>query len=476
MTIARQVAWNTIAQALARSLVLLLSIATTVLLTRRLGVEGYGDFVTITVYVALFAVLFDWGITALLAREIAQRSGDAGMLMGKALGLRLLLALPVASAAAAIALAVYGGEGRTPVRIGIQVCLPVILFSAASNTLAALFQARLRMARFAGAELAGQAVTATVIALMIVADRGLYAIVAAVVAGAAVTALLAYLLAQRLEHFAPEFDAAFSKQLLVRALPLGLALLIATVYFRIDAVLLSLLKGSEDVGIYGVAYRFLEAVIPFPFFFVVSVFPPLAAAVKNESAAVVHDLTQRSFDALVLAAVPVSLGTIAVAPELVQALTGGGFARSVTPLRILIVGAGLTFLNALFAYVLIAYDRQKPLLAVSFGALVLNVAGNLAFIPSHGYMAAATVATISEAALLLGYVWAVRRVSGFVPSLRVGIRAAAAGLVMFAAVHVLDAPLGVSLVAAVVVYCALVIALRAHRTLNLRDIVARGKP
>ena len=53
MTLARRVAWNTIAQAAARVGTLALAVLVTVLLTRHLGVSGYGVYVTVTVYVTV---------------------------------------------------------------------------------------------------------------------------------------------------------------------------------------------------------------------------------------------------------------------------------------------------------------------------------------------------------------------------------------------------------------------------------------
>ncbi|HVM15949.1 MAG TPA: hypothetical protein VM290_00005, partial [Gaiellaceae bacterium] len=43
----RRVAWNTGVQAAARLLAIGLGLLTTVVLTRYLGVEGYGDYVTV---------------------------------------------------------------------------------------------------------------------------------------------------------------------------------------------------------------------------------------------------------------------------------------------------------------------------------------------------------------------------------------------------------------------------------------------
>ena len=262
--------------------------------------------------------------------------------------------------------------------------------------------------------------------------------------------------------------------LLRQALPLGLALMLAAIYFRADAVLLSVMKGSEAVGIYGVAYRLLEAVVAFPGFFYVSIFPLLSQGAARGDLANVREVTQRAFDLLVLSAVPLVAGTIVAAPEIVHALAGAEFAAAVTPLRIVIVGAGLMFLSGLLSYVLIAVGRQARLLWVGLVTLTLNVGLNLALIPSYSYTAAAWVATASEAlalACLLVLVW---RAIRFVPALQVTTKAVVAGGAMVASLVFLPSNLALLIVVGTAVYAAALIVLRTHESLELRRLLGAG--
>src|ERR687888_1701689 len=319
MSLARRVAWNTIAQAAARVVTLALSVLTTVLLTRHLGVSGYGAYVTVTVYVPFFALFFDSGVTTLVVRSLSTDPSRTD-LFREALGLRLALSLPVALLAYGIALLLYGGSADAPIREGIVIGLPVILLSSASSTLTAQFQARVRVDRVAIAEIAGQVFAAGLIVLIVIVGGSLNAVIGAVVAGAFVNVAVLLVLARRVTSLRPLMHPRRWLALLRRALPLGLALMIATIYFRADAVLLSILKGAHAVGIYGVAYRLLEAIVAFPGFFYVSVFPLLAQAYARRDLENLREVTQRAFDLLVLAAVPVVLGTFTLAPKIVDLL------------------------------------------------------------------------------------------------------------------------------------------------------------
>src|SRR5881396_3408104 len=115
MTLARRVAWNTIAQAAARVGTLALSVLVTVLLTRHLGVSGYGVYVTVTVFVPFFVLLFDAGVTTLVVRSLSIEPERTG-LFREALGLRIVIAFPVALLAYVLAWALYGGAGDAAIR------------------------------------------------------------------------------------------------------------------------------------------------------------------------------------------------------------------------------------------------------------------------------------------------------------------------------------------------------------------------
>ena len=473
MTVARQVAWNTVAQTLARFAVLGLGVVVTTLLTRYLGVSSYGDYVIVSVYVTLFALVFDWGIPTMLARELP-RTEDPQALVGKTVALRLTLSVPVALLAAALAFVLYGGEGEEQARNGILIALPTILAVALMNTLTPVFQVRLRMDRVALAEIASQTLGAGVLIMLVLLDRSFYELIAATVLGSAAYAALVFLFSRRLMRVRLSVDPAVWRGILRVALPLGLAVVVGTIYFRADALLLSVLKDSEEVGIYGVAYRFYEMTVPFPAFFLAPVFPLMsAAAVSVAGPAEFVGLLQRSFDVLVIAAAGIVALAVPLAPDLVRLVAGHEFADSALPLRILMVGAAFSFLASLFIYALIALDRQRLVLLLTLVALAVNLGLNLALIPRYGYTAAAAIATGTQGVIVVGALYLVFRYTQFVPGVRVLARTAAAGGAVLATLIVLPTPFVVSLAVGGLLYALLLVALRVDRELDLHQLLRR---
>src|SRR2546421_2085601 len=148
MNLSRRVAWNTVAQAAARVVTLALAVVTTFLLTRHLGVSGYGVYVTVTVYVPFFALFFDAGLGTFVVRALSTDRAPRD-LFREALGLRLVLAVPVTLLAFVLALLVYRGGDHATTRTAIAIGLPIILFATAAAATSVLFQARMEMGRVA---------------------------------------------------------------------------------------------------------------------------------------------------------------------------------------------------------------------------------------------------------------------------------------------------------------------------------------
>ena len=88
----------------------------------------------------------------------------------------------------------------------------------------------------------------------------------------------------------------------------------------------------------------------------------------------------------------VAVGGALVAPELARALGGEDFVGAATPLRILLAAAAIGFVNGLYGHALIARNRQLAALWLNVLALTLNVALNIALVPSYGIEAAAWTA------------------------------------------------------------------------------------
>jgi O-antigen/teichoic acid export membrane protein len=470
-SVARRVAGSTGVQALAKVVVFPLGFVSVSLATRHLGERRFGELTTITVYATFLAIVTEWGLTAWSVREFARlEPGEHERTASAVLGLRLVAALVGAVVAIAISFALpYSGV----VRVGIAISGVFVLAGTAASACTAVLQTRLRMTPAAVADVLRSVVLVLVMLLAIWAAWGVLGFVAANVVANLSALVIVYLGARRLLKIRVSFDSAIWRAAVASSVALGAALFVHTIYFRVDTLLLSLLRSQVDVGIYGFSYRFYETLLVLPALFTASVLPVIARDLTVPGADLTQAL-QRSFDFLVLASLPLSIGGILLAPQLTSFLAGRRFADSAVPLAILLAGLVFSSLAALVGTLLIAADRQVTGLVLSLSILIVNVALNLALIPSYGYDAAASLTTASEALVAMVGMVLVGRIYGFRPGLHAALLAATAAALMGGAVWLLRSlPLVLPICTGAVVYGSLILLTGAVSRETLREFLPR---
>lgn len=193
--------------------------------------------------------------------------------------------------------------------------------------------------------------------------------------------------------------------LLREGLALGAVTFLWLVYFRIDSVMLGVMRGDFEVGIYNVAYKILEGLLFIPSTIMIVFFPKLA---KREQ----FDETFGQL-LLLLGALGLAISTFLylASASLIRIIFGPQFSASAPVLQTLALVLLPVFFGHLTTQSLVALDlSQRYLIVASLGAL-LNVLLNLLLIPSLGAVGAAwaTVGTEAFVTLLCVYfLWKVR--------------------------------------------------------------------
>jgi O-antigen/teichoic acid export membrane protein len=450
-SVLRRVAWNTAAQGAGKAVVLAIGLASVVITTRYLGAADYGKVALAFAFVQMLGVLADVGLLTVVVREISRDPASTDRLVGNALLLRLALSLGVLCLAALASLVLpWDGDVRVAVLIaGVPFVLGLV-----NSALVAVLQARLRMDRAVVADVVGRAASFAALVVVVTLDGGFYAVVATAAVGAAMTLLVTWAIVRREADPRPRAERSVWRSLLVTALPVGAALAVSEVYFRLDTLLVAAFRPYEEVGLYSLSYRIVELIGILPAIVMTSLFPLLSRYLKDspERAARTVDAAGDLFVAL---GVPIAAGGLIVAPELVRAIGGDEFAGAADPLRLLLFAVALAFVSGLFGHTLIAGGRQRSALRLGLAALAFNLVLNLALVPPFGIEAAAAVAVASELLLVAGGLLLVRRELGLSPRFALLWRVLAAAAAMAGVLALVDEwPLALLIGLGVLLYAA----------------------
>lgn len=474
MSVGHTLSKNFALQAAGKAVSVVLGLVMIGILTRALGPEGYGAFTTASTYLQFFGVIVDFGLTLTLLVMISEQGADEAKVAGNVLGLRLFSAAILFALAPLLALPI---PWSTDIKWAIGVGALAYFLMAGSTMLVGIYQKHGVIARAAAAEVASRVLLVALTALLAWMGAGLTAMFAALVVANALWLALSVRLARPFVRLRPLMDFAVWRATLSRSWPIALSILFNLVYLKGDVLILSLLRTQEEVGFYGVAYRFLDVFTALPAMFMGLLLPSLVADWTAGKKDEFRRHVNRTFDLFALAIAPMVAGGIAIAPMLIALVAGAGFDEAAPALAVLMLATPGIFLGALYGHAVVGIGKQK---AMVWGYAMTAVVTTIAYfyaIPRWGILGAAWATVISETFMLALTFFMVLRTSGARPRLAVTLKATVAAIAMYALLKMLP-PMGAFLSVAVgaACYAALVLALRAITTDDLRALIPHRVP
>ncbi|MBW2970921.1 oligosaccharide flippase family protein, partial [Candidatus Woesearchaeota archaeon] len=220
------------------------------LVARYLGTEIFGRYSFVFAFLANFMVLSVFGIDTILVREMSRDALKAEKLIGNAVVLKLFFSLAAMIISVAI---VFLLPYDSSIRLGVIFGSLGLCFYSLAMSFSSVFQVRLEMIYAAIAGIASKLVFGLLTFYVILTNGGFVKLIVASSIGFAAQALLMYLFSRRRVKVKPSFDAVLCRELLREAWPIALVTLFITLYYRIDSVLLSLIRDTTEVGYYSAA-------------------------------------------------------------------------------------------------------------------------------------------------------------------------------------------------------------------------------
>lgn len=409
---ARHVTINTLAQVVGKFFTAGATILISFIIARWYGAEGYGEFTKITTYVALFYLLADFGFNAIyLQRSPNETNPD--IQWQSLLAVRLIAGFSLIFIALSILsfLPEQGAEGYTVfVRLGIILFIPTILFQAILTTANAYFQKRLLYSRSTIAVGLGSFTSLLFlfwVTKQIYYSQGIITMIMGLTVGSLVMAISSLYFVRKLRQpVTPLFSITKITPLVLATIPFGLTLLFNVVYFRVDSIILTLVRSTAEVGIYGLAYKIFELVLIIPTFFMNALYPIMLRAREKNMDGFTRLLKK---SAIILFGVS-ACGTIVMwiaAPYVTWVKPD--FYGSINAIRILAMGLPFFFLSSLTMWALIAMHKQKTLLIIYGVSMAVTVLCDIWFIPIYGYVGAAVITVLSEGLVFFLSVFFLRR-------------------------------------------------------------------
>lgn len=382
---------------LANSLIKIISFFYTLFLAKTLGVSNFGLFVVALAYFSLVASLVDFGFNRYIVREGAKNTKILPSLLGTIILIRIILVVTVI---VFFGLFIYSFD-KNLLRADLALLATVaVLPQSIAITLDACLVA-LEKLRYSAYGLVVLTISSTFLGVyLIFSGSGVYGPVIALVVGNIL--YLAFLIPivriNKIDIFSKVSLSGIGK-ILSGSLPYGFLGILGLLYFRVDVLLLSYIKNSAETGIYGAAYKFLEAVVFVPSAISAGLFPQFAKlADKNPCA--LYALYKKSLVVAFLISLPFVLGFIFILPIIIKMFLPQYFA-SIELVKILALTIPFLFMISPQSLIFFSQGKLlKSLLVISIFNLLLNVLLNVWLIPFYSYYASAWITIFSD---ILGF-------------------------------------------------------------------------
>lgn len=426
MAIARKIAYNVVFNVITKFISTALALVGIGFITRYLGKEGFGDYSTVLAFFSFFGSFADLGLYTITAREISREGADEKKILGNAFALRLTSSLLVFFLTPIL---IYFLPYSSEVKLGVLIAAASFVFSSTYMVLNGVFQKNLAMDKVASAEVLGKAIQIGIIVAAVKYNLGFTTVVLSILAAMIFNFMAVLLMVKRYIQLKLQFDFDYWKRFLKESAPLGFSAIVIFIYFKIDTIILSILKTSTEVGIYNAAYKVIENISFFPSMIIGLMFPMFSLHIFSDKKHFEH-LANETLKVFFILVIPMIIGTLFLSEGIINLIGGAAFHEAANTLRILIFALVFIFFGNLFNNILIAANHQKKMLAAFAGCAIFNVTANLIFIPYFSYTASATISVITEFLVALtGLIMTIKFV-GFKPSLKSLPRIILSGLIM----------------------------------------------
>jgi len=469
MTLARQIAHNTLWQILGKAIGVAAGVVMIALLTRYLGQTNFGYYTTALAFMQFFGVLVDMGLYLIALKEISAKPEKENSILSNIFTLRFFSALIFLGGASAL---IFVFPYPSVVKWSAALVSLGFFFMALTQILTAPCQKYLKMGEAALAEAAGRIVLLGAMVLLIVYRQNLPAMMLSNVSATLVNFLILWWVVKKTVKITWAFDFHYWQEVCIKAWPIALGIAFNLVYFRADTIILAVFRPAAEVGLYGAPYKMLEIIATFPHMFMGLVMPILTASWLEQNLERFKNVMQKTFDFFVMLAVPMVLGSLPLADKIMKLVAGQQFIASGPLLPILMLATGFIFLGTLFTYTLVVLDKQKPMLKYFFLAAVLSLIGYFIFIPRYSYFGAAWVTVAIEGLIALSAFYLTFQLTKTKLSLNVFIKSLISGLVMmFALYSMSNLPILIALLLAVMIYGIIMILIKGIDYQLLKNMV-----
>lgn len=469
MNTTKKILSNTLWQIIGRLFISIIGILSIKLITNYLPTEIYGQYTTIFEYLSFFGIAADFGLYTIGVREMSKQEHPTEFILGNILSLRIIL-IVLSLGSAFIITPFIPKYSDSLIQSGLYIVVLSTALSLINGILTSVLQYKMKMFFSTIALTIGKTsgFLFTILVIFQLAPNATNQDIAqsfnlllwSSVITTLVTLFITTFFILKHTKIRPQIDKKYASKLIKNSFPFGISIILSTLYFKIDIILLSQLTDYHQTGIYGVPLRVMEIITVIPVFFMNASLPKLTESFKKSTENFQKTL-KKPLQFLILLVLPISLGGFVLATPITYTVSSPQFisgyhcinnTQSVYPnakqaeqkcpnaqisskfswdlnttknipsyqtispvqqdsyiklygadkaLQIILLAVIFSFINTLLTFTFITIEKQNTLLYINSIGILFNITSNFILIPKYGFLAAATTTLLSEIIILV---------------------------------------------------------------------------
>lgn len=364
-----------------------------IIVARYLGENGFGKYSFVFAFTTLFSIISDMGLSSLAIREISRHKDIANKYLTN-----FIFAKGILSAFTFIFIYIAMNSLKYPndTMHAVYIAGAYVITDSFTQFLISFFRAFEKMVYETIIRTIEKVIILILIIGFIYSGFGLIEIVSAFLISSIVTLILCfYIVYKRFARPNLSLDSKFIIRHIKEALPFGMTFIFVAIYFKIDTIMLSSMKGDSVVGLYNAAYNILLGTDSLIAASIAGVCFPIMSRYFYDSNPNLKKIYLQSFQVLFFSGIFIAIIITIFANQIINITYGSAYAESTQALQILIWAFFLVCISTISSTLLYSVNKTK-IVAISTGfGVLLNITLNLILIPHYSLIGAsyATVAT-----------------------------------------------------------------------------------
>lgn len=375
-----------------------------IFVARYYGVNIYGQYTTAIAFSTFILTFTDLGLDTFMLKECSRNKDLLKKYYGNILMIKLIVLL--ISSILILGLASILGYSYIVKQL-ILILLPNSIINYVISTFFVVMQIKDKLSVNAKIQILQSFMIISVAIMVIIFKLNIYtySLLQSLIS---VILLIIYL---NIVPVAIKLSFKYTKTLLFGSIFFGLSSLLYIVYYKVDTVMLSLIRGTYEVGIYESAYKVVNILISLIVILDNLVMPKFFKLYKENKSKMIRIYEVLLKNGLIFG-IPFSIILMYMSDYIINILYGSQYKDSIFILKILVWTVVIRLLAAIAGFVITASDNMNK--KVKFQAIfaILNIIMNAILIPIYGVAGAAFATVITELMVFITYYVFVNKLFG----------------------------------------------------------------